>query len=108
MTRVSRTTMCVLCRPQRVKARVPCFSRKTVQGFGVDFAKAAADSDAKTNAKDNALESNADECVDLGVAVPGATVEFDFPEQKIVVTVPQKYMRNSARGYVPPEMWGQG
>ncbi|CAB3761043.1 fimbria/pilus outer membrane usher protein [Paraburkholderia solisilvae] len=85
----------------------PCFSRKALQGFGVDFAKAAADTGAKHDV-DAAPAANADECVDLGAMVPGATVEFDFQEQKIVVTVPQKYMRNSARGYVPPEMWEQG
>ncbi|MDQ7978533.1 fimbria/pilus outer membrane usher protein [Paraburkholderia sp. SARCC-3016] len=85
-----------------------CLGRKSLQGFGVDFAKAAADTGAKQSANDDASSNDAGECVDLGAVVPGATVEFDFSEQKIVVTVPQKYMRNSARGYVPPEMWEQG
>ncbi|MFC0695587.1 fimbria/pilus outer membrane usher protein [Paraburkholderia humisilvae] len=85
----------------------PCFSRKTLQGFGVDFAKAAADTGARSDA-DGALAVSAEECVDLAAVVPDATIEFDFSEQKIKLTVPQKYMRNSARGYVPPEMWEQG
>jgi outer membrane usher protein len=85
----------------------PCFNRKMLQGFGVDLAKAAADTGAKQTA-DQVQAENADECVDLGAVVPGATIEFEFTEQKIILTVPQKYMRNSARGYVPPEMWEQG
>ncbi len=49
--------------------------------------------------------ANADECIDLGATVPDATVDFDFTEQKLTLSVPQKYMRNAARGYVPPDMW---
>jgi len=84
----------------------PCFSRAKLQGFGVDFSKAAADKDAKSDPAEPAADAQA--CIDLASAVPGATVEFDFSEQKVIVTVPQKYLRNSARGYVPPEMWDKG
>ena len=34
----------------------------------------------------------------------GATVDFDFSEQKLMLSVPQKYMRNAARGYVPSRL----
>ena len=29
-------------------------------------------------------------------------------EQRLDLSVPQAFMRNSARGYVPPEQWDQG
>src|SRR5262245_40359048 len=105
-TRVAHDDVRFIAAAKDESAR-PCFSRKTLQGFGVDFAKAAADTGARHDA-DGASAVSADECVDLAAAVPGATVEFDFSEQKVHLAVPQKYMRNSARGYVPPEMWEQG
>ena len=90
----------------------PCFSRTKLQAFGVDLSKAAADAGAKgaQDTQDVAAGPSADAqaCVDLTQVVPGSTVEFDFSEQKISVTVPKKYVRNSARGYVPPEMWESG
>lgn len=105
-TRVAREDMRFVSLTEGESAR-PCFTRKMLQGFGIDFAKAAVDTGAK-QAADEAQAANANECVDIGAVVPGAAVEFEFTEQKITVTVPQKYMRNSARGYVPPEMWEQG
>ena len=95
----------------------PCFSRKMLEGFGVDFAKVGVDTGVKAGAettgeatatKPTGDTTDANECIDLSAAVPDATIDFDFSEQKLTLTVPQKYMRNAARGYVPPEMWQQG
>ncbi|CAE6746040.1 fimbria/pilus outer membrane usher protein [Paraburkholderia haematera] len=101
----------------------PCFSHQMLERLGVDFAKVGADTGAKVHAeaaangeaaesKQSAESANAparaDECVDLSAVVPGASVDFDFTEQKLALSVPQKYLRNSARGYVPPEMWQEG
>ncbi|MEX3933617.1 fimbria/pilus outer membrane usher protein [Paraburkholderia phymatum] len=79
-----------------------CLSRKMLEGLGIDFEKIGADRQR------GAAQSTADECVDLSAFVPGATVDFDFTEQKLALFVPQKYMRNAARGYVPPELWENG
>ncbi|WP_168791899.1 fimbria/pilus outer membrane usher protein [Paraburkholderia aromaticivorans] len=79
-----------------------CFDRKTLEGYGIDFAKV----DAERN--ESATKSAANDCIDVAAAVPEASIEFDFTEQKIAIAVPQKYMRNSARGYVPPELWENG
>jgi outer membrane usher protein len=86
----------------------PCLSRQMLEKLGVDFAKVAASSEAKVKAEPGADTGVTGECVDLTAAVPDATVDFDFAEQKISLSVPQKYMRNTARGYVPPEMWQNG
>ncbi|CAE6738096.1 fimbria/pilus outer membrane usher protein [Paraburkholderia domus] len=102
-----------------------CFSRQMLETLGVDFAKVGADTGAKLPARASseagasadvpsrkqsgeAAAANADECVDLATTVPDATVDFDFSEQKLVLSIPQKYMRNAARGYVPPDMWQTG
>ncbi|WP_233837342.1 fimbria/pilus outer membrane usher protein [Paraburkholderia sp. ZP32-5] len=99
-----------------------CLSRQMLEKLGVDFAKVSVDSavkadsaDAKSaaHAKDGkqageSMVANADECVDIAAMVPDASIDFDFSEQKLMLSVPQKYMRNAARGYVPPEMWQDG
>ncbi|MFM0736872.1 fimbrial biogenesis outer membrane usher protein [Paraburkholderia xenovorans] len=98
-----------------------CFSRQMLETLGVDFDKVAADTGTKlsTHAKTDAVKDTHaaasasaaaadDECVDLAAIVPGATIDFDFSEQKLTLSVPQKYMRNAARGYVPPDMWQTG
>lgn len=74
-----------------------CLSRQLLETLGIDFAKANATGIAK-----------ADDCVDLAAIIPGAMVDFDFSEQKVMLSVPQMYLRNAARGYVPPEMWQDG
>jgi outer membrane usher protein len=70
-----------------------CLSRSMLESYGIDFAKAAAD-------QPQAAQTPAvQDCFDLAAAVPGASVDFDFGEQRLVLSIPQKYMRNSARGY---------
>lgn len=46
-------------------------------------------------------------CVDLSL-IPGASQQFDFQQQKLSVSIPQIYIANNARGYVPPEKWQEG
>ncbi|SOE99175.1 outer membrane usher protein [Burkholderia sp. OK233] len=92
------------------KGARPCFSRQMLETLGVDFAKVGAVAGAKAQEHAAAATgaANADECVDLAAMVPDSSVDFDFSEQKLTLSVPQKFMRNAARGYVPPEMWQDG
>ncbi|MFL9866710.1 fimbrial biogenesis outer membrane usher protein [Paraburkholderia fungorum] len=111
-TRVARQDVRFVATHEGESAR-PCFSRKELEALGVDFAKVAAQTGVKAEplaAASSAKTSGdgAQECVDLAATVPDATVDFDFSEQKLTLSVPQKYMRNSARGYVPPDMWQTG
>ncbi|SAL10195.1 fimbrial biogenesis outer membrane usher protein [Caballeronia telluris] len=82
----------------------PCLSRALLQRVGVDLGKA----DAAAGRAANAAAAEAEVCGDIGGLVPGASVDFDFEEQRLDVSVPQAYMRNSARGYVSPDLWDQG
>ncbi|MEJ8856441.1 fimbria/pilus outer membrane usher protein [Variovorax robiniae] len=95
-TRVSRDNVRFVGGDQGGSAR-PCFSRKALEVLGIDFAKLGAQADAAGG-----------DCLDLSAIVPGARADFDFTEQKLSLSVPQKYMRNAARGYVSPELWQQG
>jgi outer membrane usher protein len=84
----------------------PCFSRALLQRAGIDLAK--ADTAAGHSAAAVPAAANADTCEEIGTLVPGATVDFDFTQQTLELSVPQAFMKNSARGYVPPEQWEQG
>ncbi|TDY20289.1 outer membrane usher protein [Paraburkholderia sp. BL6665CI2N2] len=86
----------------------PCVSRQMLEKLGVDFGKVEAGIGVKAAAHNSPNAANAGECVDLAATVPESIVEFDFSEQKLALSVPQKYTRNAARGYVPPEMWQDG
>lgn len=46
-------------------------------------------------------------CFDLSL-IPGASQQFDFQAQQLLISIPQMYIASSARGYVPPEKWQQG
>ncbi len=46
-------------------------------------------------------------CADLSV-IPAASQNFDFQNQKLNISIPQLYLSNSTRGYIPPEKWDEG
>lgn len=50
----------------------------------------------------------AQSCTPLGAIIPGASASFDFSAQQLSISIPQIYLRRSARGYVPPELWDSG
>ncbi|SPB12855.1 fimbrial protein [Caballeronia novacaledonica] len=79
----------------------PCLTHKMLESAGLDFAKLTAEHGQKE-------ATPADACIDLRALVPEASVDFDFGEQKLVLSIPQRYMRASARGYVSPELWDRG
>jgi outer membrane usher protein len=79
----------------------PCLARKRLEHWGVEFSRIAG---FGTGAASEA----ATDCIDVSKTVPQAAVDFDFTEQKLEISIPQMYMRSTARGYVPPELWDNG
>ncbi len=102
-SRIAREDVRFVANKGEIAAR-PCLSRALLQRAGVDFGKA----DAAAGRGNAVAAADAELCGDIGSIVPGATVDFDFEEQRLEVSVPQAYMRNSARGYVSPDQWDQG
>lgn len=47
-------------------------------------------------------------CVPLSRLIKDATTQFDVGQQRLYLTVPQVYMDNRARGYIPPDQWDNG
>ena len=75
----------------------PCLTRGQLAGMGVNTGKVPGI---------DALASDA--CVPLIALIKDATVRFDVGQQRLYLTVPQAFMGNQARGYIPPEMWDNG
>lgn len=78
-----------------------CFNRAMLDDLGVDFSRLPP----------SAAVPGRDEpgrCVDIAAVVPGAFSSFNSGDLRLDVSIPQKYLRAKARGYVAPEYWDAG
>ena len=75
----------------------PCLTRGDLAGMGVDIAAVSGM---------NALATDA--CVPLTQMIKEATLRLDVSQQRLYLTIPQAFMGNQARGYIPPELWDDG
>ncbi|WP_042806372.1 fimbria/pilus outer membrane usher protein, partial [Yersinia massiliensis] len=47
-------------------------------------------------------------CVPLTSMIEEASTDFDVGRQRLSISIPQAYMGNLARGYIPPDQWQNG
>lgn len=47
-------------------------------------------------------------CIPLTKMIPDSRAEFDYEQQRLNISLPQAAMKQSARGYIPPEQWDDG
>ena len=73
----------------------PCIAASLLLKTGVDAEKLA-----------HPLSST--DCAFIADVIPGATAEYDAGEQTLDLTIPQAYLKNTARGYVSPDRWDEG
>ncbi|WP_320727297.1 fimbrial biogenesis usher protein [Enterobacter sp. 118C5] len=76
---------------------VACLSAKTLSDLGVDI---TIPEEKKTAAEG--------QCINIASLIEGAKASFDFGHQRLDISVPQVALKNSARGYIPPEKWDEG
>jgi outer membrane usher protein len=76
---------------------VPCLSLKWLKRLGLNTAAGEL-----RNLKDDG------QCVDFMHLFPGASSYYDFSSQRLKLFFPQAYVKNSVRGYIPPEEWDEG
>ncbi|SQH11510.1 Outer membrane usher protein fimD precursor [Providencia heimbachae] len=50
----------------------------------------------------------ADTCQSLGSLIEDSTARFDVGLQRLFITVPQVFMKDRARDFIPPEFWDSG
>lgn len=77
-----------------------CLTLEMVQQLGVDIARLQA---AGKLAGD---DPNA--CIDLPALIDQASVRYDVPRLRLLVSVPQSAMERGRRGYVDPALWDDG
>jgi len=75
----------------------PCLTRGQLSDMGVNISGVEGI---------NAVA--ADACVPLAELIPDSTTRFDVGQQRLYLTIPQALMGNSARGYIPPDLWDNG
>lgn len=91
--RLSREDVRFVADDPQAPAR-PCFTRSMLDAANVDLDKLAAEG-ARPDG----------DCIDVSMAIPGATTQFDVATLRLDVSIPQVYMRRHARGYVDPALW---
>ncbi|CAK9883812.1 MAG: Outer membrane usher protein FimD [Candidatus Erwinia impunctatus] len=79
----------------------PCLTRGQLTGMGVNLSSVLKEN--KENEK-----ALSDECLSLETLIPEASTRFDVSQQRLYLTVPQAFLSNQSRGYIPPEMWDNG
>ena len=77
-----------------------CLTLEMVQQLGVDIARLQA---AGKLAGD---DPNA--CINLPALIDQASVRYDVPRLRLLVSVPQSAMARGRRGYVDPALWDDG
>ncbi len=79
------------------KALVPCLTRGQLSSMGVN-----------TQASPEMTALATDACVPLTSMIKEASSHFDVGRQRLSLSVPQAFMGNTARGYIPPDQWENG
>lgn len=73
----------------------PCFKYDDIISFDVNTTLLS------DHWKDN-------KCIFIKEMIPDATINFDSEEQKINLTIPQLFLKNTPRDYITPELWEDG
>ncbi|MGX9378623.1 fimbria/pilus outer membrane usher protein [Pseudomonas sp. JQ36] len=77
-----------------------CLTLEMVQQLGVDI--------GKLQAAGKLVGDDPDACLDLPALIDHATVRYDVPRLRLMVSVPQSAMERGRRGYVDPALWDAG
>lgn len=75
----------------------PCFTLSQLTGMGITES-------GITKTK----EQTAGTCLPFTGVIKDATSRFDVGQQRLYLTVPQIFLGNRARGYIPPDQWDNG
>lgn len=77
-----------------------CLTLEMVQQLGVDI--------GRLQAAGKLVGDEPDACVYLPALIDHASVRYDVPRLRLMVSVPQSAMERGRRGYVDPTLWDEG
>lgn len=75
----------------------PCLTKTQLTSMGVN-----------TFAVPGMNKYSGDVCVPITELITDSSVRFEIGTQKLMISVPQSFMSNKGRGYIPPELWDNG
>ncbi|WP_390898772.1 fimbria/pilus outer membrane usher protein [Pseudomonas brenneri] len=78
----------------------PCLTLEMLQQLGIDL--------AKLQASEKLTLDDPQACYDLPALIEHASVRYDVPRLRLLVSVPQQAMERGRRGYVDPALWDDG
>jgi outer membrane usher protein len=85
----------------------PCLNREILEGWGVDLEK--LDANARENgASFEPMPAAEDICAALVRFLPESRVDARTAELRLEISIPQKYLRRTARDWVDPTLWEDG
>lgn len=79
------------------KALAPCLTQSQLSSMGVNIRTVPG-----------LAVLAADACVPLTSMIKEASTDFDVGRQRLSISIPQAFMGNLARGYIPPDQWKNG
>jgi outer membrane usher protein len=85
------------------KSAVPCFTPKDIQATGLAVEKLP-----EASANWLREDRNKAACKLLGEVIPGASVAFDFAEQRLDLSIPQAFLMDRPLDYIDPDQWERG
>jgi outer membrane usher protein len=87
-------------RPPGTSKVEACLTLEIVQQLGVDIGKLQASGKLSSD--------DPDACLDLPALIDHASVRYDVPRLRLIVSVPQSAMVRGRRGYVDSALWDEG
>ncbi|NWN47158.1 fimbrial biogenesis outer membrane usher protein [Pseudomonas sp. MAFF 301514] len=85
--------------PQNGKVEA-CLTLEILQQVGVDI--------GALQASGKLVDTDPNACLDLPALIEHASVRYDVPRLRLLVSVPQRAMERGRRGYVDPALWDEG
>lgn len=85
----------------------PCITKAELKSWNVNLNLIT---DEQNKDKNNVEQKNEldEHCQSLTSLISQATANFDVGSQKLNLTIPQVYLVNQSRGFIPPELWDDG
>lgn len=77
-----------------------CLTLEMLQQVGVDI--------GALQANGKLVDTDPNACLDLPALIEHASVRYDVPRLRLLVSVPQRAMERGRRGYVDPALWDDG
>jgi outer membrane usher protein len=78
----------------------PCLSPDLLANISFNLSQISSE------LRSNLAESHA--CTNLAALIPDTTIVFDNSEQRLDISIPQRYLSQRARGDVNPALWDRG